>query len=69
MTLEDMSRLVKRRDPEAEYVTMCYYIQKEFGLSIKEMKQMPASTFRILIEEMQRDYKKQQKEMESARGR
>lgn len=69
MTIRGTMRLYQRRDPEDEYVTMCYYIQKEFKLSIEEMKKMPASTFRILAEEMKKDAENQEKEYEKSRRR
>ena len=42
-------------DPEDVYVTSCYYIQKEFGYTIEEMRQLPVGTYLVLIEEMRKE--------------
>lgn len=64
MTKEEaMLRLKKgRRDVDEDYTTAAFNIQAFFKLDTRQMNEMPVSTFRILLEEMYKQYKNSERE-------
>ena len=42
-------------------VTTCYYVQREFGLNYDQVLDMPATTFNVLVHEMEDRIKAEQK--------
>jgi uncharacterized protein YjfI (DUF2170 family) len=52
-------------DIEDKYVTACYILMREFGcLDIEVLKRLPATTFIMLLEEMEKQAEREKQEME-----
>ena len=47
---------------EERYVTFCYSVLREFGYTLKNILEMPASTFLIIIEEVNKQAEREKKE-------
>lgn len=54
-------------DIEEKYVTSCYVIMREYGYTLEEMKNTPATTFMILLEEMTKQAEREEAEMKKSK--
>lgn len=56
-------------DVEEKYVTSCYLVMKTFGYTLQQLRDTPASTFHLLLEEMSNEAKREKDEMNKSKGK
>jgi len=68
--IPELARLkgrVEGEHKEGNEVTGLYYIMKEFGYTLNELKEMPIPTLRIIMEEVAKEAKQMKKGMKNHR--
>lgn len=60
---------VETDDIEDKYITTCYVLMREFKYTGKDILDMPATQFLILIDEMNKQAEKEKAEMDKAKRR
>jgi hypothetical protein len=51
------------KNPTEEYAVACFYLMKEVGVSLDEVKKMEVNSFNALCELFEKDIKLQKREM------
>jgi len=54
--------------PVEQEITGCFLLHKEFGWTHKEVLELPASTFQVLLEELGKYYEQQNKALRKSGG-